>query len=242
MSLLDRVEIARKTMVLFFVLDTSGSMSGTKIGALNDSIRETLPDLRGLSTDNPDASIKIAILKFDSDVQWLYPEPVDSEDFQWNDLNVGGVTSLGLALKELNNKLSKNSFLKEAAGSYAPVIIFHSDGAPTDDYQSALKEIMQNNWYKHAIKVAVAHGDDANVSVLTELTGHSETVLRAHNTDDLKKIIRFVSVTSSQINSKSTGVSDSSKQQQVVDALGKFKDNDYQDTGSIDDVDEDEFD
>lgn len=242
MSLTDRVEIARRTMVLFFVVDASGSMSGSKIGALNDSIRETLPDLKDLSADNPDAAIKIAVLKFETGVEWLYPEPIDSEDFQWNDIHVGGVTSLGLALKELNNKLSKTEFLQEATGSFAPVIIFHSDGAPTDDYQTALAEIKKNNWYKHAIKVAIAHGEDANTNILTELTGHSETVLEARNTDDLKKIIRFVSITSSQINSQSSGVDDDSKQQKVIDAIGEFKNNDYQDTGAIDDVDEDEFD
>ncbi|HLU51369.1 MAG TPA: VWA domain-containing protein, partial [Flavobacteriaceae bacterium] len=138
MSLLENVPIARRTMVLFFVTDTSGSMTGVKIGALNDAVRETVPDLRDLSSNNPDASIKIAVLKFDSDVQWLYPEPLDSEHFHWNDLQVGGITQLGSALRELNKKLSKEAFLKEATGSFAPVIILLSDGEPTDDYKTAL--------------------------------------------------------------------------------------------------------
>ena len=51
MSLLENVPIARRTMVLFFVTDTSGSMSGVKIGALNDAVRETVPDLRDLSSN-----------------------------------------------------------------------------------------------------------------------------------------------------------------------------------------------
>ena len=61
----ERVKIARRTMVLFFVVDTSGSMAGDKIGSVNDAIRETVPDLRDLSDGNPDASIKIAALEFD---------------------------------------------------------------------------------------------------------------------------------------------------------------------------------
>ena len=46
MGLLDEVvEIPRKTMALFFLIDTSGSMSGSNIGQVNDAMREVLPDL-----------------------------------------------------------------------------------------------------------------------------------------------------------------------------------------------------
>jgi uncharacterized protein YegL len=234
---IENVAIARRTMSLFFMVDTSGSMSGEKIGSLNDAIRETVPDLKDLSSNNPDAAIKIATLRFDSDVQWLYPQPIDSEDFQWNDLNVGGVTNLGAALNELNSKLSKSQFLQEAAGSFAPVIILLSDGAPTDDYSSGLENIKANNWFKHAIKIAIAIGNDANKNVLAEFTGNTETVIEVHNKSALKSIIKFVSVTSSMVNSKSSGVEDVSKQQQVVEQI-----KDYVDTNNIEDVDFDEFD
>ena len=44
MSLLDEtVEVPRRTMTLFFMVDTSGSMDGRKIGAVNESIQEVLP-------------------------------------------------------------------------------------------------------------------------------------------------------------------------------------------------------
>ena len=39
MGLYDEVvEVPRRTMVLFFVVDTSGSMSGSKIGTVNTTI------------------------------------------------------------------------------------------------------------------------------------------------------------------------------------------------------------
>ena len=232
----ERVKIARKTMVLFFLVDTSGSMSGDKIGSLNDAIRETVPDLKDLSSGNPDAAIKIATLQFDTDARWLYPQPIDSEDFVWNDLRVGGLTSLGNALHELNSKLSKEQFLQEAAGSYAPVIILLSDGGPTDDYKRELDNIRQNNWFKHAIKIAIAIGNDADKNVLSEFTGNNEAVIEVHNKSALKTIIKFVSVTSSQVNSKSSGVEDASEQEKVISQV-----NDYVNTENIEDVDLDEF-
>jgi flagellar motor switch protein FliM len=39
MALTDKVEIPRRTLVLFFIVDTSGSMEGSKIGALNTAIK-----------------------------------------------------------------------------------------------------------------------------------------------------------------------------------------------------------
>lgn len=232
----ERVKIARRTMNLFFLVDTSGSMSGDKIGAVNDAIRETVPDLKDLSSSNPDAAIKIAALQFDTNVCWLNPRPVDSEDFYWSDLRAGGLTALGAAMNNLNEKLSKTQFLQEAAGSYAPVLILLSDGGPTDDYLTALNNIRQNNWFKYAIKIAIAIGNDADKEVLSQFTGTSEAVIEVHNKAALKAIIKFVSVTSSQVNSKSNGVEDASKQDKVIDQIKG-----YVDTENIEDVDLDEF-
>lgn len=233
----NRIQIARKTMVLFFLVDTSGSMYGEKMGALNDAIRETVPDLKDLSQSNPDAAIKIAVMQFDTNVRWLYPQPIDSEQFRWNDLQAGGLTELGAALLELNGKLSKTQFMQEAAGSYAPVLILLSDGGPTDDFDSALEVIKKNAWFKHAIKIAIAIGNDADKNVLTQFTGNSESVIEVHNKSALKAIIRFVSVTSSQVNSKSSSVEDASKQDKVNEKIGE-----YVDTKNIEDVESNEFD
>lgn len=233
----NRIQIARKTMVLFFLVDTSGSMYGEKIGSLNDAIRETVPDLKDLSQSNPDAAIKIAVMQFDTNVRWLYPQPIDSEQFRWNDLQAGGLTELGAALLELNGKLSKTQFMQEAVGSYAPVLILLSDGGPTDDFDSALEVIKKNAWFKHAIKIAIAIGNDADKNVLTQFTGNSESVIEVHNKSALKAIIRFVSVTSSQVNSKSSSVEDASKQDKVNEKIKE-----YVDTENIEDVESNEFD
>ena len=46
MNPLETVEIARRQMSLFFIVDTSGSMDGEKIAAVNTAIREVLRKLR----------------------------------------------------------------------------------------------------------------------------------------------------------------------------------------------------
>lgn len=218
MGLLDEtVSVPRRTMTLFFLIDTSGSMEGNKIGAVNDAVVNVLPMLNDISETNPDAEIKVAALEFSSGVNWLYDEPKLAKDFIWQDVTAGGLTSLGGACAELASKLSRNGgFMQSASGSFAPAIILLSDGGPTDNYEAGLAKLQTNNWFKSAIKIAIAIGDDADKDVLKQFTGNSEAVITVHNIDALKQIIRVVAVTSSQIGSKSSTAGDVTKQDQVI--------------------------
>ena len=202
----DVVEVARRTMVLFFIVDTSGSMEGAKIGTLNQAVEDVIPEIREISENNADAEIKIAVLEFSSGARWVTPAPVPADGFEWQYLNAVGLTDLGEACKALSEKLSRSSFMSDITGSFAPAVFLLSDGAPTDNYREGLELLWSNNWFKKAIKVAVAIGENANRSVLAEFTGDEEAVLSVHNPEVLKKMIRFVSVTSSQIGSQSSAV------------------------------------
>ncbi|MDY6337962.1 MAG: VWA domain-containing protein [Succinivibrionaceae bacterium] len=211
----DTVEVPRRTMTLFFLVDTSKSMEGKKIGAVNESIQEVLPMINDISATNPDAEIKVAALLFSCGTSWVYDEPKSASDFVWQDVSAIGPTPLGEACRELNSKLSRNGFMKTASGSYAPVIILLSDGDPSDDFESGLAKLKTNNWFKAAIKIAIAIGDDVKQETLAQFTGTSESVFPVHSIDALRKMIRIVAVTSSQVGSQSSAVGDTSKQDEV---------------------------
>ena len=219
-------KLPRKTLTVFFLIDTSGRMAGGKISSLNVAIRETLPMLSQISSENTDTEIKIAALQFASGCDWMYPRPLLVEDFEWNDLEANGLTSLGAAYQELQKKLSQTSgFMQEANASCAPVMILFSDGVPTDDAKHGIEHLKDNNWYKAAIKIAVAIGDDANKDVLKEfVNNNSEAVLTVHNVTDLKKMIYLVSVTASQVASKGVSVgvdAPDSRQDEVMQDIKK---------------------
>lgn len=216
MSLLDFQEVPRRTMTLFFMVDKSGSMKGSKIASVNDAIRNIIPIIRDVSDNNPDAEIKIATLEFSNDCQWMYDEPQSLTSFRWLDIKADGWTALGAACNELNSKLSRHGFMTSASGSYAPVIILLSDGAPTDDFDRTILTLRENNWFKHGIKIAIAIGEDANYSVLEQFTGNSEAIFEANNPEVLKSIIRIAAVTSSQIGTQSTNAGNTTKQEQVI--------------------------
>jgi uncharacterized protein YegL len=225
MAKYDEVEgIVRRQMVLFFIIDTSGSMAGTKIGAVNTAIREVLPELKDIG--GSDVELKIACLKFSSGCEWMQPTPFAVENFQWNNVDAEGVTDLGAACKELASKMHRTEFLIAPAASVAPALFLMSDGDATDDYHGGLTELQGNQWFKYAIKVAVAIGNDANMDELAKFTGNIEAVLKVHTPEALKKMIRFVSVTSSKIGSKSQPMQDGkieSKQDAMIDQIKDIK-------------------
>lgn len=209
--------IPKRVMPIFFLIDTSGSMEGKKIGAVNAAIEELIPDLRHMSESQADSEIKLAVMKFSTGCEWVTPSLMSLDSFDdWESLEANGLTDLGAAFLELNDKLSKNGFMDRGAASsgfYAPVIILLSDGEPTDDYMSALKKLQANKWYQAALKIAIAIGEDANREVLKRAIRNVELLFTVNDIGSLRKIIRFIAVTSSQIASTSASVSDDSGEQ-----------------------------
>ncbi len=132
--------VTSRVMTLFFVVDTSGSMEGRKIGAVNTAIESVIPEIRRISDENADAEIKVAALAFSTGARWLTPQPQDAADFTWSYLSAGGVTDLGRACEALNEKLSRSAgYMNAASGSYAPVILLMSDGEPPTNTRRGLR-------------------------------------------------------------------------------------------------------
>lgn len=198
--------VSRKSLVIFFLIDTSGSMKGTKIGELNTVMEELIPEIRRVG--EADTEVKIAVLTFSTDFKWMYSEPIPIEEFEWVRLNASGVTSMGAAFKELSARMSRNSFLSSPSLSFAPVIFLMTDGYPSDDYQEGLKALSVNSWYKFGLKAALGIGKEANDDMLAEFTGSPDTVVHAYSGNQLAQMIKIVAVTASQIGSKSMTLSD----------------------------------
>ncbi len=201
MGMLDKVQITRRICPVIFLLDTSGSMDGAPIGAVDSAMENVIPELASMNEKNSDNELQFAVLTFDNEARWITGnELVPPKDYQWSPLYAYGMTSMGEAFRELNKALSTKGagFMKHASGSVAPVLFLLSDGEPTDDYQHNLQILKNNGWYKVAARVAVGYGD-SNDNILREFTGNSETVLHTDNPTDLTKMIRFVTITSSQV-------------------------------------------
>ena len=78
-----------------------------------------------------------------------------------------------------------------------PIIIFMSDGYPTDNWEKALQKITDketgNKWFRYSTKIAFALGKDADVNTLSKIVGNKEAVIQTSDLETFKKMIKVVS-------------------------------------------------
>lgn len=219
---LDTMPPAKKSMVIFFMVDTSESMEGTKLESLNKVMGDILPELIGVGEAGTD--VKIAVMSFSSGCEWITPEPVLIEEYQrWENLRAEGVTDLGDACEELCSKLSRKSFLRSPSLSYAPVIFLMTDGYPTDNYKKGIEMLKKNRWFQYGLKVALAIGSNVDLEVLHEFTDDEELVLQAYGAEMLRKLVREIAVTSSKIGSTSMTLTEAEGHERILEDVAGAK-------------------
>ena len=95
MSMLDEITPSpRKVMTIFYLIDSSESMTGERMGTINAAMEESIPFFREIEAANDDAEIRLAIMQFSSGCGWVTPltGPVALDDLIWNDLKAEGIT------------------------------------------------------------------------------------------------------------------------------------------------------
>ena len=161
-------ELATRPIHFFWVVDCSGSMYGEKIGIVNNTIQECIPEMRSAADNNPNAQLLIRALQFSSGASWITSSPVPVEDYGWEDMDANGLTELGKAFDLLAAQLSIPPMPERAL---PPVIVLLSDGQPTDDYKKSMEKLKKRPWFRKAVKIAISIGQDADDEVLIEFAG-----------------------------------------------------------------------
>ncbi|MBN2390674.1 MAG: tellurium resistance protein [Anaerolineae bacterium] len=162
-----------------------------KIQALNMAIREAIPHMQKVASENPNAQVLVRAIKFSSGAQWHISQPTPVEDFKWVDLKADGVTDMGKALTMVADQLKIPPMTDRAL---PPVLVMISDGQPTDSFEKGLRKLMDEPWGKKAVRIAIAIGKDADHSVLQKFIGHNEIKpLQANNPEALVNYIKWVS-------------------------------------------------
>jgi uncharacterized protein YegL len=122
------------------LLDTSASMSGRPIEELNRGLHAFQADLAQDALAQ--RRVEVAIVTFGNGVQ-MRQEFVTADQFQAPTLFAGGDTPMGqgieLAITLLRNR--KNQYKANGVAYYRPWIFMITDGAPTDQWQSAAQSV-----------------------------------------------------------------------------------------------------
>ena len=184
-------ELATRPLHFIWICDCSGSMSGSKIQTLNNAIQESIPHMKEVANENPNAEVLVRAIKFSSGAQWHVAQAVAVADFRWVDLVANGVTDMGHAFSMVADQLKIPPMAERAL---PPVLVLISDGQPTDDYMTGLKALLDQPWGKKAVRMAIAIGDDADKDVLKKFIDNPELEpLQANNPEALVRYIKWVS-------------------------------------------------
>jgi uncharacterized protein YegL len=200
--------LAGRPLHFVFLLDASGSMAvDGKIEALNEAIRDALPHLRELASQNPFVEILVRALVFADGSRWHIAEPTPVHDVSWPPVAAGGYTDLGSALVKVAEVLGVPPM---EARAFPPVLVVVSDGRPTDDFEVGLQRLMAEPWGRRAVRLAIAIGADADLDILSRFIGNPEiSPFTARDPEQLAYLVRFVSTAASQLASSPAGAESS---------------------------------
>ncbi len=208
-------KLANRPLDFIFVVDCSTSMKQMgKMEALNDAIKNAIPHMQRVAEDNPNASIRIRVLKFSSGAEWHIKEPTPIENFVWQDLEAGGVTDMGKAFDLLADAIDVKNMAERAL---PPVLVLVSDGQPTDDYKGSLDRFLKMPWGTKAVKLAIGIGKGANERVLKSFINSEHIdVLKADNSHHLIEYIKWASTVVLNAASSPASQSEASVQTNVL--------------------------
>ncbi|MBP6625756.1 MAG: VWA domain-containing protein [Chitinophagaceae bacterium] len=194
-----------RRLPVYFLLDTSGSMYGEPIQALNNALSGMVNNLR---TDAQALdSLWLSMITFDREVKEIVPL-TELAAFQLPEITCpqSGPTHTGLALEMLVNKVATEvkKGNENQKGDWKPLLFMFTDGKPSDLllYREMIPKIKASNF---GAIVCCAAGHLADDSILKELTNdvvHLDTA----DSSTLKQFFKWVSETIEQGNkSQGTG-------------------------------------
>lgn len=191
----------KKPLYYIWICDCSESMRNDgKMSAVNDAIPKAIKCISEFEDEAKKASIYMNALKFSSGAEWMYSDNIPVKSFMWENLNCEGITDLGEAFLQLANFLKpQKEGGKMPEKAYPPVLVLISDGQPTDDWETGLKELNKTFWAKNAVRLAFAL-EGADLDVLLEFIG-SDTIdkekklIKIQDLDELASQIKVVTTT-----------------------------------------------
>ncbi len=206
---LDAGLLSRRQLHVVLALDCSGSMRGERIASLNYAIRSAIPELQAVAADNPEVRVLVRVLRFGTVARWHIEEPCPVQDLEWEDLEAGGETPMGSALRLVGEALDP---ARLEGRQLPPVIVLASDGYPTDDIDRAMEEFFSHEFVAKATRIAIAIGSNTDLETLERFIDAPEgrmKPLRANNAPDLVKSIKWATTAPVKATSSPTNAPDS---------------------------------
>lgn len=165
------------------LLDTSGSMQGAPINALNEGLRTFKDDL----IKNPLASrrVEVAVVTFDCDVN-VVQDFVTADQFEPPTLSAQGLTSIGSAIHKALDILQtrKTQYRDNGVAYYRPWVFMITDGEPQGELDGVVEQATQRIKEDEAAKRVAFFTvgvENANMTRLSQIAVRTPIKLKGLN-------------------------------------------------------------
>ncbi len=196
-----------------FILDTSGSMRGARIAALNERLQELKRDIGR----NRLASrrTEVAIITFDDDAR-VAQSFVTVDGFRPPTLTAQGSTDLNGGIEKALDLLEKRTatYRKEGIQYFLPWVFLITDNEIQEGLESATRRILDMQARKRIVFYAAGVGDDADTERLSRMVVDPEHA-RSLQEFDLQDMFKWIasSITFISTSQKTLGGANSPSEQ-----------------------------
>lgn len=159
-----------RRLPVYLLLDCSGSMAGAPIEAVRRGVELFIQEV--LNDPFARETVYVGVITFDSDARMVTNGLVPIDQFQPPYLSASGQTSLGKALRLLQESLDRDvrpAVKGKEKGDWKPIVFILTDGKPTDDWQTPLQEIRNRQERKVLNVITVGCGPDIDEQTLKEI-------------------------------------------------------------------------
>ncbi|MDX8376577.1 MAG: VWA domain-containing protein [Mariprofundales bacterium] len=195
-----------RRLPVYLLIDSSGSMHGEPILAVNVGISAMLTALR----QDPYAleSVHLSLITFDREIKEILAlTPLDQAQIGDIELPKSGATHMGEGLEFLVDKVQKNVIKSSdnVKGDFRPMLFIMTDGSPSDlmVFKEAIPKVKACNFSEI---IACAAGPKANTDFLKKIT-NQVVVLDNMDSSAFAQFFKWVS-DSITAGSMSAGVGD----------------------------------
>jgi uncharacterized protein YegL len=186
-----------RRLPVYLLLDTSGSMRGEPIEAVNTGVRVMIGALR----QDPHAleTVHVSIITFDHEANLLVPlTAIDTLQVPEITTPQSGPTHLGAALKRLREQVARDIRLStpEQKGDWAPLLFVMTDGKPGDTmlYEDQCELVCKMDFAKIIGCVAGPKARKQDLQPLCDIIVSLDTMDGAGFTRFFEWVTRVVSV------------------------------------------------
>lgn len=167
-----------RQMDVICLCDYSGSLSNIWLDSINKTLLGACTEVQHITRIFPRVTINFGVIRFATTAEWhIYPCPTDK--IKWHPLEQAkGITSLGAAYQLFSTYLQNQP---DQLTLIPPTAILFSDGKPTDDAETGLKELMQHPATTDSNFFAVGIGNNHHIATLLEFVKGEDAHIRYAN-------------------------------------------------------------